>query len=124
MKKEEPVPIHQSLRSIIDEAKAELEEMQERTKQREERASLVIETAMSKMKGLVEFVEGLPQKMLDRFSTVLIGEFDQQRFGVQGKMSFCELRMNNCSIHLSGIMGKELDLKGRYRIVTILEKID
>lgn len=116
--------IHESLRSIIKEAKLELEEMQKRTEQREDRAARVIETAMSKMKGLVEFAEELPQKMLEKFSTVLIGEFDQERFGVQGRMSFCELRMNNCSIHLSGMIGREVELKGRYRIVTILEKID
>jgi hypothetical protein len=118
------MPIHESLKAIVEEARFELDEMKKRCEQREERASRVIDDAMGKMEGLVQFAEGLPQKMLDRFSTVLIGEFDQSRFGVQGKMSFCELRMNNCSIHLSGIMGRELDLKGRYRIVTILEKID
>lgn len=117
------MPIHESLRSIIAEAKAELEQMQERTQQREERASRVIDDAMSKMKGLVEFAEGLPSKMLDKFSTVLIGEFDEKRFG-KGSTSFCEFRMNNCAIHLSGLLGRNVDLRGRYRIVTILEKID
>jgi hypothetical protein len=115
--------IHSSLKSILEEAKAELADMAEAAGRREDRAAKVIDSAMSKMKGLAEFAEQLPQKMLDRFSTVMIGELNTGRSAPQS-ITFCELRMNGYGVHLSGLLGRDVHLEGRYRIVTILEKID
>lgn len=118
------MPIHKALESIIKEAKVELEEMQELSKKREQKAALVVETAMGKMKYLSEFAETLPQKMLERFSTIMVGEIRPEYLPSAGEITYCELRMNGMSIHLSGLMGQLVKLSGRYRVVTILEKVD
>lgn len=115
--------MNKSLKAIIDEGVKDLKELAEFSIKREEKARAVVDRCKADMTALVRFAEDLPQAMLDRMSLVMTTDFDFPSNSGSGSWSMLEIDGQRQS--LRGMFGSsEGKLKGKYRAIVILSKVD
>jgi di/tripeptidase len=119
--------MHESLKRIIEEGMAHLEDRNQSIEANAKAASMIVDEAKKNMAALAHFAEDLPTKMLERFSHLLTGELDltQQGAYAMGSYSNARLDIRGSCATLYGVLGdKNQPDKGRYRAIVILQKVD
>lgn len=108
-----------SIEAIIEDGKKHLESLASGVETNAFLAKREIARCSDEISGLVQLAKDVPEKIFDRYSTVLtaIGEIYGQSTG------YHSIRIGGTDLQLRGLMGSESLKPGKYRIVVLVEPI-
>jgi hypothetical protein len=109
-----------SIEAIIAQGVKDLEAVVKQTRQEADDAKIRVSQCQSEIQSLVNLAKQVPDKVFDRYSSVLVGTIAQQASSI---CLYASLRLNTVEAELRGLMGPEDIKPGKYRVIVLLEPI-
>lgn len=111
--------LKKSIEAIIAEGEKNLQELTRQTEVASLRAQDEVKRCSDEIKGLVALSKEVPEKVFDRYSTILtaIGQIYGQALG------YNTIRISGTDLQLRGLMGDESVKPGNYRIIVLVEPL-
>lgn len=109
-----------SIEGIIAEGVKNLQSQAERVARRGVEAQEEVTRCAEQVKALIRLAQEVPEKVFDRYSSVMITTMDMRTDQPAGYLS---IRTNNGDWQLHGVMGPEAIKAGKYRAIVLLEPL-
>lgn len=112
-----------SIEATIEAGLSRIEELKKTCLSQADEAVRQVERTKQEIAGLVILAKEVPEKVFDRYAHVLVGGFSiHPQFGGTN----LQFTLQGAGIYASmhGIMGSESLKPGKYRVVTLLERVD
>ena len=111
---------NKSIEAIIAQGTKDLEGLVAQTRRAVDEARAKVSQCQSEIQSLVNLAKQVPEKVFDRYSTVLVATVES--YG-ESTFSYAQIQLGSSGAPLRGIWGGEKFEKGKYRVIVLLEPI-